>query len=101
MWRWVLAACVVAYVTKLSGYLIPHRWLEKERVVRTTRVLTVGLLAALTAISTVATGQRLVVDSRLLALLVAGVLLWRRAPYLVVVLGGALAAACGRLAGLP
>lgn len=27
-WLWVLAACLVAYLTKLAGYLVPTRWLE-------------------------------------------------------------------------
>ncbi len=98
---WILAACAVAYLTKLSGYLIPHAWLENERVLHTSAVLTIGLLAALTALSTVADGQRLRLDSRLLALAAAAIALKLRAPYLVVVLAGAAAAALGRLAGLP
>jgi hypothetical protein len=42
-----------------------------------------------------------VLDSRLLALGVAAIALWLKAPYIVVVLAGGLAAALGRLAGLP
>ncbi len=28
MWLWIMAACAIAYATKLVGYLLPERWLE-------------------------------------------------------------------------
>ncbi|MCC6497639.1 MAG: AzlD domain-containing protein, partial [Propionibacteriaceae bacterium] len=46
-------------------------------------------------------GQGVVLDSRLLALAAGGIALKLKAPYIVVVIVGALAAALGRLAGLP
>lgn len=61
--------------------------------------MTIGLLASLTLVNTVASGQALVVDARLGALATAGVALLFRAPFLVVVLAGAGAAALLRLAG--
>jgi hypothetical protein len=63
--------------------------------------MTIGLLAALTVVNTVATGQTLAVDSRLGALAAAAIALLLRAPFLVVVIVGAVAAALLRLAGLP
>ena len=49
--------------------------------------------AALILVQTLADGQRLVADARVPALAVASVLVWRRAPFLVVVLTAAVAAA--------
>ena len=40
-------------------------------------------------------------DARALSLVAAGLALWFRAPFLLVVIIGAAAAALGRLAGLP
>jgi len=70
-------------------------------VIRLAMGLTVGLLASLTILNTVGKGQAILLDSRLLALGAAAIALWLKAPYLVVVLVGAIAAGLGRLAGLP
>jgi hypothetical protein len=101
LWLWILLAIAAAYVIKLSGYLLPRRLLDRPVVIRLATGLTVGLLASLTILNTVGKGQAIVLDSRLLALGAAAIALWLKAPYLVVVLVGAFAAALGRLAGLP
>lgn len=101
LWAWILLACAIAFATKLVGYLLPSRWLESPRFQRVSRALTIGLLAALVASNTFASGQQLVIDSRLLAVVAAGIALWRKLPFLAVVVIGAAAAALGRLAGLP
>ena len=61
--------------------------------------MTIGLLASLTIVNAVAAGQSLVLDARLGALAAAAVALSFRAPFLVVVVAGAGAAALLRLAG--
>lgn len=99
-WAWILVACGLAYTTKLAGYLLPRRWLEQPWVAGASHVVTVGLLASLVVVNTVVTGTSLVLDARLAALGAAAVALWLRAPYLVVVVVGAAAAALARLAGL-
>lgn len=101
LWIWILLACVISYLTKLAGYLVPARLMENPRMTRVAGTLTIGLLASLTAVNTFSRGQELVVDARLAALLAAGVALWLRAPFLVVVLVGAGAAAGARLLGAP
>ncbi len=101
LWGWVILAVVAAYLIKLSGYLLPQKLLDHPIVVKLAAALTVGLLASLTVMNAVGKGQSIVLDSRLLALAVAAVALWLKAPYIVVVLAGGLAAALGRLAGLP
>lgn len=45
---------------------------------------------------TLASGKSLVVDARLAGMVVAGVLVWRRAPFVVVVLAAAVATAALR-----
>ncbi|QGF24755.1 AzlD domain-containing protein [Raineyella fluvialis] len=99
VWAWILLACVAAYALKLSGYLVPDRVLQQPAMTRLTMVLTVGLLAALVVTNTFAHGQGLVLDARLVALGVAALALWVRAPFLLVVVLGALAAAITRLLG--
>lgn len=101
LWFWIIVACVVGFLTKLVGYLVPRKWLTNPRVARIAGTLTIGLLASLTVANTVATGQTLALDSRLGALLAAGVALWLKAPFLAVVIVGALAAAGLRLLGFP
>ena len=101
LWLWILGACALAYLTKLSGYLVPQRVLESPAIMRISACMTVGLLASLVMMNAVADGQRLRLDSRVLALAAAVVALKLRAPFLVVVVAGAVAAALGRLAGLP
>ncbi|MGJ9403296.1 AzlD domain-containing protein [Arthrobacter sp. KK5.5] len=101
LWGWILVACAVAYATKLLGYLVPARLLDNPHVTRVAGALTIGLLASLTAVNAFGSGQELALDSRLGALLAAGVVLALRAPFLVVVIVGAATAALLRLAGLP
>jgi hypothetical protein len=101
LWIWVIVASIVAFATKLVGYLVPAKWLKNKRVTRVAGTMTIGLLAALTIVNTVATGQTLTVDSRLGALAAAAIALLLRAPFLVVVIVGAVAAALLRLAGFP
>ena len=101
LWLLLIVACVVGFLTKLVGYLVPKKWLTNPRVARIAGTLTIGLLASLTIANAVATGQQVVVDSRLGALVAAAVALWLKAPFLVVVVVGAAAAAGLRLLGLP
>lgn len=101
LWLWIIIASVVAFFTKLLGYLIPRRLLKDPRIVRIAGTLTIGLLAALTAANTFASGQHLTADARIGALLAAVIALLFRAPFLVVVVAGALAAAGLRLLGFP
>lgn len=99
LWGWLLLGGVLAFATKLVGYLVPARWLQKPPVAAAAGRLTIGLLAALTVMNTFAHGQQLAFDARVGALLVAALALWARLPYLLVVVLGATAAAALRWAG--
>jgi len=98
-WAVVLAAGAACFALKLAGYLAPHAWLERPRVVRVAGLVTVALLAALVAVQTLASGRALTLDARVPALAVAAVLLWRRAPFVVVVAAAAVTAAALRALG--
>lgn len=97
VWAWILLASAIAFGTKLIGFLVPERWLERPWVEPLSHGVTVGLLASLVATSTFAEGQELRLDARLVALVAAAIALRLRAPYLAVVLIGAAAAALTRL----
>jgi len=98
-WVAVGAAIGVCYLVKLGGYLAPHGWLERPRVSRVAALVTVALLAALVAVQTLGAGRSLAVDARLVAVAVAAVALWRRLPFIVVVVLAAVVAAGLRAVG--
>ena len=100
MWGWVLIASLACCATKLAGLLVPRRLLDDERTVLTMAGMTVGVLAGLIGVSTFATGSAVTVDARVASLVVAVVALRLRAPFLLVVVLGAAAAALVRVAGV-
>ena len=99
LWAWIVLASIVAYATKLSGYLVPARWLENDRMTHVAGTLTIGLLASLTTMNAFSAGQTLALDARAGALIAAAIALSLRVPFLGVVIVGALAAASLRMAG--
>lgn len=101
LWWWLIGASLLVYLTKLSGFLVPDSVLERPVVIRVAGCMTIGLLASLVMMNTVSAGQGIALDARLLALAAAAVALLLRAPFLVVVVAGALAAGLGRAVGLP
>jgi hypothetical protein len=99
LWIWLLIACALAYAWKLVGYLVPAKLLENPRMSRIAGTMTIGLLASLTVVNTVASGQSLAADARLGALAAAAIALALRAPFLLVVVLGAGTAAVLRMLG--
>ncbi|MEJ1155847.1 AzlD domain-containing protein [Microbacterium marmarense] len=99
MWDGILVASIICVALKALGYLVPARWLDAPRPARISDLLTVALLSALVAVQTLGSGQAIVLDARLPAVLVAAGLLLLRAPFLVVVAAAAVTAALLRLWG--
>lgn len=99
VWSAVLLAACICAALKAFGYLIPARLLEAPRPARISDLLTVALLAALVAVQTLGSGQAVVVDARIPAVLVAAGLLYLRQSFLVVVIAAAAVAAGLRLLG--
>ncbi len=99
LWTAVLVASLLCVALKAVGYLVPARWIEAPRPARIADLLTVALLSALVVVQTLAVGSSIVVDARVPAVGVAAVLLWARAPFLLVVAAAAATAALLRLWG--
>jgi|SRR6478672_8356072 branched-subunit amino acid transport protein len=97
-WAAILALGGGAYVLKALGPVVIGRRQLPAGALEVLELLSIPLLAALVAVQTLNGGQRLVLDARAAALAVAAVLVWRRAPFLVVVLAAAATAALLRLA---
>ncbi len=97
LWVAVLVASLGCYALKLAGLSVPERVLARPVVQRVADLVPVVLLAALVAVQTLATGERLVLDARVAGLAVGLAALLLRAPFLVVVAAAALTAALVRL----
>jgi len=98
-WALVLGAAAACYALKLAGHLAPARWLERPGTARAAALVTVALLAALTATQALADGRAVVLDARVPALVVAALALALRAPFLLVVVLAAAVAAGLRAGG--
>jgi branched-subunit amino acid transport protein len=98
MWTALLLGSFGCYALKLAGLSVPPRVLENPRIQRIAELLPIALLAALIGTQTFADGRHLSIDARFAGLIVAVVLVWRRAPFLVVVFAAAATAALLRLA---
>lgn len=85
VWIGILVGAAGCYLLKLAGLSVPKSILERPRVQRIAALLPVVLLSALVAVQTFSIGNGLVLDARAAGLAVAGIAVWRRWPFLVVV----------------
>ena len=92
-WTALLALAAVSYALKASGPVLAGGRRLGPQMRQTLDLVAVPLLAALIGVQTVGDGNHLVLDARVPALAVAAILVWRRAPFLVVVLAAAATAA--------
>ena len=97
LWVAVLVASLGCYALKLAGLSVPERVLARPVVQRVADLVPVVMLAALVAVQTLTTGERIVLDARLAGLAVGVAALLLRATFLVVVAAAALTAALVRL----
>ena len=99
LWILVLMTSVGCYALKVLGYLVPAGVLQRPPVRRLVELVPVALLAALIVVEAIGDGSRIHLDpARLAGFAVGGVAVWRRAPFLVVVILAALTAGLVRLA---
>lgn len=99
-WAIVLAVGVGTIAVKAAGPVLLGGRPLPERVQGVVGLLAPALLAALVATNTLASGQQLVLDARLMGVGVAALAIALRAPVLVVVILAAATAAVARLLGL-
>jgi len=98
-WTTIVLLGAGAYLLKLAGFLVSPRDGDGGRPGLLGSVLPVSLLAALVVVQTVGAERAVTLDARLPALLLAGVAVALRAPFLVVVAVAVVTAALLRLAG--
>jgi hypothetical protein len=99
VWHIVLIASIAVLGLKLVGYAVPPSVLERPTPARVANLLTVALLAALTATQTLERSGEIVLDARVPAIVLAAALFALRVPFIVVVLAAAACAALVRLLG--
>jgi branched-subunit amino acid transport protein len=98
-WWAVLALCGCAYALKALGLALGGRVRPGGGLGGSLELIVVPVLAALIVVQTVGGDRAVVLDARLPAVLVAAVLVWRRAPILVIVLAAGATAALLRWVG--
>ena len=99
VWHIILIASIAVLALKLVGYAVPPSLLERPTPARVANLLTVALLAALTATQTLERAGEVVLDARVPAIVLAAVLFALRVPFILVVLAAAACAALVRLLG--
>lgn len=96
-WTAILGLAAASYLLKAIGPVL----VGAREIPAATRALldlaAVPLLAALILVQTISTDGAYEIDARVPALAVAGFLVWRRAPFLVVIVAAAATAAGLRL----
>jgi branched-subunit amino acid transport protein len=88
-WAALLALAAAAYGLKALGPVFAGERTVGPELRSVLDLIAVPVLAGLIAVQTFASGSHLVLDARVPALAVAAILVWRRAPFLVVVLAAA------------
>lgn len=97
LWSAILISSALVYSWKLLGFLVPERFVSNPKIKELAALLTVALLAALVGIQTFVSAEGVLIDARVPALVVAGVLFYLRVPFVVVVIVAAAIAALLRL----
>ncbi|MBV8219630.1 MAG: AzlD domain-containing protein [Solirubrobacterales bacterium] len=96
-WWPVIALCGSAYALKALGLVLGER-ADREMSERwSLQIVCIPVLAALIVVQTFSTGRHYALDARAPALVVAAVLVWRKAPFVLVAGAAAGAAAFLRL----
>lgn len=97
----IAALAVGTYAFRFAGPVLAARWTLPDRLQQLTTAGTVVLLTALVATATFIDDREVASPARILGIAVGGLLAWRRAPFVLVVLAAAGTAALLRLAGMP
>lgn len=98
-WTLVLVLATGAFACKAVGFFLLAGRRLPAVVDRCLALIPAAVVAALVVKDTFSSGQELVVDARVPGVVAAVVLVWRRAPFVVVVVSAALVTAGVRRAG--
>lgn len=100
-WPAVIALAIGSWALKAIGPVLAGGREMPPRVAAVVALLPPALLAALVALQTLSDGRAILIDARLPAVVVAGIALWRGAPFLAVIVIGTVTAAGLRALGMP
>ena len=95
----LIVMMVGTFALKSAGPLVLGDRSLPVRVQYVVDLLPAALLAALAVVSTVGNGREIIIDARLVGLVVAGFALWRRLPFVVVIVLASATTALTRLIG--
>ncbi len=96
----IVLIAVGVWGQRLAGMFFVGPLLEKRPVLaQAAALIPAAVICAVIVQLSIADGRSLVADERLAGLVVAGVLVWRRAPFIVVVIAAAATTAALRAMG--
>jgi branched-subunit amino acid transport protein len=96
LWWLIIVLSVVSYGLKMVGFVVVGGRTMPAVLERCLGLIPASLLAALVVKDTFTTAQSVVVDARAAGLVVAVIAVWRKAPFIVVVLAAMAATAVVR-----
>ena len=97
-WAIVVVLAAGVWAQRLLGMFVGGRVLSRQPGLgRLATLIPAAVVMAVVVQLTLATGKSLALDARAVGMAVAGLLVWRRAPFVVVVLAAAVATALVRL----
>lgn len=99
LWILISVLSVVAYALKAVGFVVVGGRTMPQVIDRCLSLIPASLLAALVVKDTFTVANDLVVDARAAGLVVAALAVWRRAPFIVVVVAAMAATAVARALG--
>jgi branched-subunit amino acid transport protein len=99
LWILISVLSVVAYALKAVGFVVVGGRTMPQVIDRCLSLIPASLLAALVVKDTFTVANDLVVDARAAGLVVAALAVWRRAPFIVVVVAAMAATAVVRALG--
>lgn len=99
LWILISVLSVVAYALKAVGFVVVGGRTMPQVIDRCLSLIPASLLAALVVKDTFTVANDLVVDARAAGLVVAALTVWRRAPFIIVVVAAMAATAVVRVLG--
>lgn len=96
LWWLIIGLSAASYGLKIAGFVVVGGRTMPPVLERCLALIPASLLAALVVKDTFTTAQDVVVDARAVGLLVALIAVWRKAPFIVVVLAAMAATAIVR-----
>jgi hypothetical protein len=98
-WTVIVVLALGVAVQRLTGMFVGGALLARVPVFATlASLIPAAVVGAVIVQLTITSGRSLVVDERLVGMAIAGVLVWRRAPMVVAIIGAAATTALIRLA---